>query len=220
MIKHLAATALTVILSGSLYAAGISVAPCAQCHADAKVLGEKHPPVAQAKTLDDCTMCHGKAAASLSALLHAEHEKKAPCATCHEAKEGKFFAKGSKKALGDVSDDLFELYTELYEPDVKGAARLHEAKNLTCVNCHGVKTPQEGATVDNAVCEKCHGSQADIAKRTVPKIKEQNPHASHQGALACSKCHAGHGTPKSYCLECHNNFVQVMPESKHLGVKD
>lgn len=218
MIRKLIGVVVTAIIcTGAVSAAGLAVAPCAQCHADGKVLGENHPSVVQAKTLDDCMMCHQKAAPALSAMLHAKHTEKAPCSMCHEVKDGKLFAKGVKTPLGEVSEDLFDLYAELGGGDVKGTARLHETKNLSCVNCHGVKTPQEGAVVDNAVCEKCHGAQADLAKRTVPKIKEQNPHASHQGALTCSKCHAGHSTPKSYCLECHNNFDQVMPESKILN---
>lgn len=215
--KLIGAVVTAIICTGAGSATGLAVAPCAQCHADGKVLGENHPSVAQAKTLDDCMMCHQKAAPALSAMLHAKHTEKAPCSMCHEVKDGKLFAKGVKTPLGDVSEDLFDLYAELGGGDVKGTARSHETKNLSCVNCHGVKTPQEGAVVDNAVCEKCHGAQADLAKRTVPKIKEQNPHASHQGALTCSKCHAGHSTPKSYCLECHNNFDQVMPESKILN---
>lgn len=32
--------------------------------------------------------------------------------------------------------------------------------------------------------------------------------------LNCNQCHVGHGTAKSYCLECHQNFNQTMPEAK------
>lgn len=211
--KRIFAALAAMTAAGVVSAATLAAAPCVQCHADGNVFSAKHPPVAQARTLDDCLMCHGKTAPVLSVLLHSRHSAKVPCTACHELKDGKLFVKAMKAPLGDVSEDLFSLYEELYEPDIKGAAKLHEAYKLSCVSCHGVKTPAEGAVVENSTCEKCHGSQAEIAKRTVPKIKEQNPHASHQGKLACSKCHKGHDTPTSYCLECHNNFEQKMPEA-------
>ena len=94
--KLIGAVVTAIICTGAGSAAGLAVAPCAQCHADGKVLGENHPSVAQAKTLDDCMMCHQKAAPALSAMLHAKHTEKAPCSMCHEVKDGKLFAKGVK----------------------------------------------------------------------------------------------------------------------------
>ena len=89
--KLIGAVVTAIICTGAVSAAGLAVAPCAQCHADGKVLGENHPSVAQAKTLDDCMMCHQKAAPALSAMLHAKHTEKAPCSMCHEVKDGKLF---------------------------------------------------------------------------------------------------------------------------------
>lgn len=77
--KLIGAVVTAIICTGAVSAAGLAVAPCAQCHADGKVFGENHPSVVQAKTLDDCMMCHQKAAPALSAMLHAKHTEKAPC---------------------------------------------------------------------------------------------------------------------------------------------
>lgn len=203
---------LSVFATATVYAGSLAVAPCSQCHADAKVLGEKHPPIAQSKNVDACSACHGSAVVSLSATLHKSHGGKVPCTVCHEVKNENLIVKQSEKKIGSVSEDLFELYEELSDSSVHGAAQLHQSKGVSCIGCHGTKTPEEGAVVNNATCESCHGSQAAIAQKTVPAVKEQNPHASHQGQLPCSKCHSGHAPAKSYCLECHANFTQKMPE--------
>ena len=203
---------ISTLVASVAYAGNFSAAPCSQCHADVKVLGDKHPPVSQAKNFDECSACHGNAVASLAASLHKTHAAKAPCTTCHEINNGDLTVKQSAKKIGAVSEDLFELYEELNDASVQSTARLHQNKGVTCTGCHGTKTPLEGAVVNNSTCESCHGSQEMIAQKTKPAIKEQNPHASHQGKLPCSKCHSGHMTAKSYCLECHADFNQKMPE--------
>ena len=93
------------------------------------------------------------------------------------------------------------------------AAPRNLSKGLTCGSCHKESAPQEGSTVDNDRCLSCHGSYEELAKKTQKAEKSDNPHSSHQGKLECSRCHAGHSKTKSYCLECHSNFNQKMPEN-------
>lgn len=50
----------------------------------------------------------------------------------------------------------------------------HVERGVACEACHGVKTPQPGATVETAQCNSCHKSLDDVAKRT--EKLDPNPH--------------------------------------------
>ena len=186
---------------------------CLSCHSGlSTVLGKSHP---EGKfSTAQCLDCHDQMKKPLGARLHATHTAGVSCQVCHDLEEGALYVKGSKRKIGSVDSDTFELYAELMDPSIKGVANLHQKKGLNCQVCHGESTPQEGTTVENEVCESCHGSQKAIAATTDHYPKGQNPHDSHQGNLPCVKCHQGHSKAQSYCLECHQGFAQKMPESK------
>lgn len=176
----------------------------------------RQPSAVRVPEVDDCTACHASMKKPVSAKIHAGHLRKTECETCHELKDGALFVRGSSTAQGKVDESAWELYKEFYAGvgEEKGGFALHLRRGVSCEGCHGVKTPEEMTTVDNAACESCHGTVDEIAAKAVPAVKEQNPHKSHQGNLNCNQCHVGHGTTKSYCLECHQNFNQTMPEAK------
>lgn len=205
------------MLTGSLLlcTAASAEVVCKQCHSDWTVLGQAHPAVSQA-TLSECLECHKQQKKPLTYQLHAAHSGKAPCTSCHELKDGTLTVKGSSLRIGKLEQSDWEAYQEIFADFAKSSntGRMHLSLGLGCRDCHGVDTPTEMSTVKNSKCESCHGSIDSIAAKTVPAVKEQNPHKNHQGSVNCSKCHSGHGQAKSFCSECHNNFRHTMPEEK------
>lgn len=185
--------------------------PCSQCHSDWKALGQSHP--AASGDIGACLACHGAMKKPIAAKIHSAHSD-LECESCHEFKSGKLFVKSQSKEIGALSEYDWDLYKELQEgaSSQANASALHMKAGISCSDCHDTSTPSELSSVKNSKCESCHGPIDKIADKTVPKTAEQNPHRSHQGDLNCSKCHSGHGTAKSYCLECHSNFQHKMPE--------
>ncbi|WP_246153011.1 cytochrome c3 family protein [Oryzomonas rubra] len=78
----------------------------------------------------------------------------------------------------------------------------HAKEGLKCVDCHKVAKPVSAATPD--VCLECHGDYGKVAALT--KSLHANPHDSHLGQLACTKCHGIHKPSEIVCLECHSEF--------------
>ncbi len=77
---------------------------------------------------------------------------------------------------------------------------IHGKLGVSCKDCHGdTSQPQ---VPEREICLKCHKSYAAVAERT-EKLKP-NPHASHDGWVACTNCHSTHGTSRLYCNGCHN----------------
>ena len=162
----------------------------------------------------DCSKCHANNGKGIFQKVHESHKGKVPCNSCHLTNQNSVVLRQlSSGETISVSKDDFELYSELLSTDEGSASKLHLSKGLTCGSCHKESAPQEGSTVDNDRCLSCHGSYEELAKKTQKAEKSDNPHSSHQGKLECSRCHAGHSKTKSYCLECHSNFNQKMPEN-------
>ena len=207
MIIRLSATLLAFCSAYTVMAATVPP-PCDACHSN-------HPDV-NVRNLKDCLDCHDEIKKPLGYNLHTLHTRKATCNSCHILQNDKLFVIKNAKELGVLSESDWELYAELFEnlSDQQNAAKLHFEKGLQCRDCHDADTPTEMSIIKNDKCESCHGKADDIAVKTAPTNKEQNPHKSHQGQLNCNKCHSGHGKAKSYCLECHTNFQQIMPEEK------
>jgi len=186
---------------------------CGQCHSTAVPLSSGHPNVQQL-TATDCSKCHANNGKGIFQKVHESHKGKVPCNSCHLTNQNSVVLRQlSSGETISVSKDDFELYSELLSTDEGSASKLHLSKGLTCGSCHKESAPQEGSTVDNDRCLSCHGSYEELAKKTQKAEKSDNPHSSHQGKLECSRCHAGHSKTKSYCLECHSNFNQKMPEN-------
>jgi hypothetical protein len=77
---------------------------------------------------------------------------------------------------------------------------VHGKLGVSCKDCHGDKSPPQ--VPKRETCLTCHKSYAAVAERT-EKLKP-NPHASHDGWVACTDCHSTHGTSRLYCNGCHN----------------
>jgi hypothetical protein len=189
--------------------------PCVKCHSDWSILEKSHPAVSQAK-LSDCLLCHQKGKKPFSYQLHVSHSDKTQCSDCHNLTDGQLAVKGTDLKIGQLASSDWEVYQEIFSGFSKSTntARLHLSLGLGCKDCHSTSTPPEMSTIKNSKCESCHGSIDSIAAKTMPAVKDQNPHKNHQGNINCSKCHSGHGQAKSFCSECHNNFSHKMPESK------
>jgi hypothetical protein len=79
----------------------------------------------------------------------------------------------------------------------------HAAKGVQCVACHGTMPPK-GAP-EMSVCLGCHGGSYTALGDLTVKVNP-NPHRSHNGELACTKCHHGHAPFEYYCGTCHDEF--------------
>jgi cytochrome c nitrite reductase small subunit len=105
----------------------------------------------------------------------------------------------------------------------------HQQAGVACKNCHDYPVQAEIAsginfitgnyemntqgtlnkrTYPDAMCLKCHISQAHVAEST--DFLYKNPHSSHLGDMPCSTCHISHGQQIDYCSSCHDNGGQRM----------
>ena len=82
------------------------------------------------------------------------------------------------------------------------AAARHQAKGVTCVDCHGPAKKKTFVAAER--CLGCHGPAADLLKKTAA-VKPENPHDSpHWGpTMECNVCHRQHATPVNWCNHCH-----------------
>ena len=86
----------------------------------------------------------------------------------------------------------------------------HKALAANCSVCHGEESPK---AVSKLLCTNCHGSPADMAKKTAA-LKIQNPHTSiHFGtSLPCEECHKEHKVSYNYCTAaCHRTWPNKIP---------
>lgn len=184
---------------------------CEQCHPNGIQISSNHPSI-NGFSASDCAVCHQKQNNLPFNFLHSRHKGPVSCNSCHDEKYGKVDLNLAPNSEVKVSKDDFELFGELLDAE-KSSADLHLKKGLSCSACHKA-IPTEGAEVGKEICLFCHGSYEAIATKTQVPGKMDNPHESHQGNLECNRCHSGHSAAKSYCLECHSNFKQTMPESR------
>ena len=81
----------------------------------------------------------------------------------------------------------------------------HVKAKVACADCHGEEKP--GKPAPASACMGCHGDAKAMAEAT--KGREVNPHDSHLGPQACTKCHSQHHPGKVLCLECHDFDLKV-----------
>ena len=81
----------------------------------------------------------------------------------------------------------------------------HKNAGLACDACHKESPPANQVPLE--ACLGCHGDYAKLAEQT-GKVKP-NPHDSHEGPIACQKCHHNHKPSVNYCAGCHNFGFKV-----------
>ncbi len=81
----------------------------------------------------------------------------------------------------------------------------HKKAGLNCDACHKENPPANSVPVE--ACLGCHGDYSKLAEQT-GKAKP-NPHDSHEGPIACEKCHHNHKPSENYCASCHNFGFRV-----------
>lgn len=67
---------------------------------------------------------------------------------------------------------------------------------------------------DAEFCFRCHGSYAELAKKTEPLVEKlgRNPHKSHMGEVDCYECHKVHQASTFACAECHfSKWEELLP---------
>jgi len=148
------------------------------------------------------------------------HEKPQFCATCH----------------------IMAPYLESWQSS-RGFAQAHREAGIKCLDCHQpeirqqvdeaikyvtrrYEEPLEMRTFTDNFCLRCHGSLAEISKRTegykadislfqghdvqIDQLTEKdltiNPHASHVSQDGCFNCHKMHRDSPGlqYCFGCHH----------------
>ncbi|GLP95024.1 flavocytochrome c [Paraferrimonas sedimenticola] len=85
------------------------------------------------------------------------------------------------------------------------------ADMASCDSCHldGNRLSDDNLSHENAQCQSCHGSLAEVAETT--QRNNYNAHDSHfPGDTSCTTCHAGHQESLNYCDSCHS-FEFDMP---------
>jgi hypothetical protein len=81
----------------------------------------------------------------------------------------------------------------------------HKNAGLACEACHKESPPANQVPME--ACQGCHGDYSKLAEQTGKK--KPNPHDSHEGPIACEKCHHNHKPSANYCASCHNFGFRV-----------
>jgi DmsE family decaheme c-type cytochrome len=172
-----------------------------------------------------CRTCHEVQAKGYTESPHARGwDERAPaadrgCETCHGP--GRLHVEDvgasgrlrnfKKIAPRDVSETCMTCHNREEHTNWQGG--MHDARNVTCVNCHSVHTPKSekghlrGETVV-ATCAPCH-------REKVAKLQRSGHMPVREGKMDCSSCHNQHGstnvrmlragnTVNEFCASCHS----------------
>ena len=183
---------------------------CASCHKTTNILPASHKSYSLQAT-GKCFECHkvdGKAK-PLGEPVHTAHLKKSPetmknCFACHTAGKGgevTFPGRPGMKASKDAMPGLFKYFDSWMNSGQLDAS--HRGNGVYCLDCHTDYVDEYAAGDTKAGCTGCHGSDAEMAKKTAVTKYSQNPHKSHYVDLKCSACHHSHKPFEDFCAQCH-----------------
>jgi DmsE family decaheme c-type cytochrome len=218
------------LLVAALYVWAICVAApgAAAGAANPRASSGKAAPAAQAQDYagdDTCMACHEREGTSLKSTLHGKAQNsRTPaakpnqaCETCH----------GPGKEHAETGDTTkIRSFTALAPRDAAGTCLtchdrgdramwtggMHEARNLSCVTCHSVHSPQaERAQLKAAsvveTCATCH-------KTEVAKLQRFGHMPVREGKMDCASCHNPHGSTNVRMLKV-GNYVTDLCVSCH-----
>jgi DmsE family decaheme c-type cytochrome len=181
------------------------------------------PPPAGYVGAETCATCHQGYEASITASKHGQaKDPRTPaaargCESCHGP--GEAHASDPEKvkprqfdriAAREVTDTCVTCHNRGTHAQWKGSQ--HEARNVSCVNCHSVHAPQSARFQLKAVnqqqqCTTCHRDK-------VAKLDRSGHMPVREGKMECASCHNPHGstnvrllragnTVNESCASCH-----------------
>lgn len=193
--------------SGNTKAELVGASVCLSCHSDKdsfhKNIHAKAMPHEKGVEFEQsCETCHGPG----SLHVGAGGDKNNPdFYTIHNPK---------KMKANEVSETCLQCHTGGNRMHWLGSA--HEAKNVSCVNCHSIhdeeanggKAPLLAKKVQADVCYQCHAEKkSQIEKSAHMPIVE--------GKMSCTACHNPHGSTTDKllvknsvtetCYQCHQD---------------
>lgn len=173
---------------------------------------------------DACATCHEELATNFAKTVHGQKgDSRTPaaghaCETCHGPMAVHVNAGGGKETARRLGKDTnlspHEINATCLACHQKGKQALwdsstHEAKGLTCTNCHSIHSGHDKLLVKDVerdVCFQCHGTIKAQIQRT-------SHHPIREGKITCTNCHNPHGTVAPHqisantinekCFECH-----------------
>lgn len=171
-----------------------------------------------------CMSCHEVQAKGYRESPHArDWDIRAPasargCETCHGPGRSHVEDVGAKGRLRnfkklaprEVSATCMTCHNRQEHANWQGST--HDARNVTCINCHSVHTPKsevahlKGETVVET-CAQCH-------REKLAKLQRSGHMPVREGKMDCASCHNQHGstnvrllrtgnTVNEFCVSCH-----------------
>ncbi|MCR6631103.1 MAG: DmsE family decaheme c-type cytochrome [Magnetospirillum sp.] len=177
-------------------------AVCTKCHDEQdnypilKIGQTKHGTVADGRT-PTCTSCHGES---------ATHVNK-PADAAERPKPDRLFRKTSPTPVDERNAACLSCHEG--GQHILWAGSTHQSRGVACTDCHQVhngKDKVRDKQTQPEVCFNCHKQQR-------AQIEKPSHHPIPEGEMACSDCHAPHGsagpklmkrdTVNDTCFQCH-----------------
>ena len=171
--------------------------------------------------IDQCAACHEQVVASYKDSIHGQkgfaQRSEHACETCHgpgQAHVDAWGGKGTMKTFAAMTqEERTGLCLGCHEQgtQMNWAGSAHDARGLSCTDCHSVHAPrsedsQLKAANESELCFSCH-------KQKSAQFFRASHHPMREGKVACADCHNPHGSPTEKllnkasvtetCYECH-----------------